>query len=126
MQLKNKIILTIICIAASNSLADSYQITSNTFTQSATSSGGSFSVTGTIAPAASGTSTDSNYYINSGYIPANIGCKVNMTDIIILAEAWLTNDLSADINHSGLVDIHDFASIASWWYLTCPIDWPIK
>ena len=85
-------------------------------------------MTGTIEPGYGEVSDGKGYFVNSGKLPANFGCEVNLTDMLVLAEAWLdTGDyIAADVDDSGRVDIADFSQMAHWWYYTCPADWEVK
>lgn len=92
-----------------------------------TSSGGSYSLTGTIGQADTGISSAESYVISSGFWPGNFGCVVNLTDLKMVAEAWLSIGTNpADLEPDGKVDMADFAILSYWWLDHCPSDWPLK
>ena len=94
----------------------------------ATSTGGQFSLTGTIGQPDTGQSSADNYVLSSGFRPGNFGCMVNLTDLMIIAEQWLGvgEGYTADLDTSNQVDFADFATFSYWWYDACPSDWPLK
>ena len=92
------------------------------------SSGGAFSLTGTIEPSMGSVSSGEGFVVNSGTLPGNIGCEVNLVDLLIIAEAWLgtSDSVAGDVDNNGRVDIADFSHVAYWWYSTCPAQWQLK
>jgi hypothetical protein len=60
-------------------------------------------------------------------------CHVNMADLALLAQQWLTSGSSpenADTDHSGIIDFKDFAKLVGDWLKcndpqnsTCLINW---
>ncbi len=92
-----------------------------------TSTGGPYSLTGTIGQADTGVSSGGVYVHSAGYWPGSFGCVVNLTDLSRIAEAWLTiGAIPADLDASGKVDLSDFAVLSAWWMDRCPSDWPLK
>ena len=92
-----------------------------------TSTGGPYSLTGTIGQADTGVSSAGAYVHSAGFWPGNLGCVVNLTDLRILAEAWMEVGTDpADLDASGKVDMADFAILSGWWFDRCPSDWPLK
>jgi len=92
-----------------------------------TSSGGPYTLTGTIGQADTGVSSGGEYVNSAGFWPGNFGCIVNLTDLARLAEAWLAAGTApADLDESGQVDMADFAILSDWWFDHCPADWPLK
>ena len=94
----------------------------------ATSTGGQYSLTGTIGQPDTGQSSGDNYVLSSGFRPGSFGCMVNLTDLMMLAEQWLGagEGFSADFDGNDRVDFADFAAFSYWWYDVCPSDWPLK
>ena len=45
----------------------------------------------------------------------NGDCYVNAADVRLMAEAWLTDDVLADLSDDGHVDMNDFAQLSSAW-----------
>ncbi|MGI6272509.1 MAG: hypothetical protein ACOYLD_09170 [Anaerohalosphaeraceae bacterium] len=92
-----------------------------------TSTGGRYSLTGTVGQADTGVSSGGSYVLSTGFWPGSFGCVVNLTDLAIMAEYWLdVGAVPADLDNNGRVDLADFAEISHWWYTTCPPDWPLK
>jgi hypothetical protein len=92
-----------------------------------TSSGGPYSLTGTIGQPDTGVSSAGVYVNSAGYWPGSFGCVVNLTDLKLLAEAWMNIGTNpADLDASGKVDMSDFAILSDWWMNHCPSDWPLK
>lgn len=92
-----------------------------------TSTGGPYSLTGTIGQPDTGVSSTGVYVNSGGFWPGNFGCVVNLTDLMRLAEAWLNiGNNPADLDASGKVDMADFAVLSGWWMSHCPADWPLK
>lgn len=94
----------------------------------AKSTGGQYSLTGTIGQPDTGQSSGDNYVLSSGFRPGTFGCTVNLTDLMILAQQWLAEGegYTADLDDNKYVDFADFAAFSAWWYDTCPSDWPLK
>ena len=67
---------------------------------------GVYPLWGTAGQHDTGSSEGDGYTFNSGYWPGNFGCEVNLTDLLVIAEAWLDEqDYSAgDIDGGGVVD----------------------
>lgn len=92
------------------------------------SSGGQYSLNGTIGQPDTGQSGGGDYELSSGFWPGRFGCIVNLTDVAIFAEQWLAvgEGYTADLVENDRVDMADFAALSYWWYDTCPADWPLK
>jgi len=92
-----------------------------------TSTGGPYSLTGTIGQPDTGVSSAGMVVNSAGFFPRNFGCVVNLTDLKLLAEAWMNIGTNpADLDASGKVDLSDFAFLSDWWLNHCPSDWPLK
>ncbi len=91
------------------------------------SSGGDYTLVGTVGQHDTGVSSGEEYVLSGGYLPGTFGCIVNLTDLMVFVDQWLaTGDLPADFDDSGSVDFGDFATFSLWWYDSCPGDWPLK
>jgi len=53
-------------------------------------------------------------------------CTVDWADLAQFAAQWLDQgeNLEADLDGDGDVDLMDFATLASLWLQPCPVDWP--
>jgi len=51
----------------------------------------------------------------------NGDCKVNLEDIVIMVDAWLLDDDTANINHKNKVDMVDFSLLAQNWLVEKPL-----
>ena len=127
-----KIIVLLVLILSFPAPAD-YKITWSTIDGGGgRSTGGSYTLVGTIAQPDTGVSSGGNYVLSSGFWPGNFGCIVNLTDLMFFAEQWLllSDDYEpfwpADINEDQKVNIADFAELSYYWYDQCPPDWPVK
>jgi hypothetical protein len=55
-------------------------------------------------------------------------CIVDLEDLANFVSDWLASDvinIAADLDHNNLVDIKDFAVLASFWLDYCPDAWPL-
>lgn len=128
--MKRLILLTIVtCTLTAPAFCD-YEITSYTIDGGGgKSTGGQYSLTGTIGqPDAGNSSSGGDYHLGGGFLTGNGGCTVNLTDLMIIADQWLATGegYTADLDDNKQVDFADFATFSYWWYDTCPSDWPLK
>ena len=97
-----------------------------------TSTGGIYTLRGTIGQPDTGVSSSELYTLSGGFWAGGSGCMVNLTDLLILAQQWLLWSeehepfWSADINEDHRVDLIDFAELSNWWFDRCPADWTLK
>ena len=54
-------------------------------------------------------------------------CLVDEGDLAALSAAWLSegSGLGADLNGDEVVNLKDYAILASLWLEPCPVDWPL-
>jgi len=57
---------------------------------SGTSSGGPYTLTGTTGQPDVGIMSGGNYVLSGGFWPGSFGCVVNLTDLLMLAEHWIS------------------------------------
>jgi|GEM_PF-6745741 len=101
----------------SYSTSDSFQI----------STSGAYTLYGSTAVANPGIAAGGGYTIDSGFLHAEAGCTVQLTDLVGFALAWLTSGSSpADLNSDSNVNAADLASLARYWLSDCPPGWPLK
>ncbi len=93
-----------------------------------TSSGGSYTLVGTLGQADTGVSSGGEYVLSAGFWPGNFGCVVNLTDLAVFCAQWLGTGpgLTADFDGSLKVDMGDFSEFAYWWLDYCPAGWQLK
>jgi hypothetical protein len=102
-----------------------------------TSSGGEYTLTGTIGQHDAGTlMTGENFSLTGGFWPGRQTpvCIVNLEHFADFAARWLDlpcdpgNDFcdGADLDMLGDVDMEDMKILAYWWLDYCPEDWPLK
>ena len=94
------------------------------------SSGGDFSVTGTIAQPDAAWSTGGNHELLGGFWPGGPLCFVDFEHFARFAEHWLATgtgspaDLYEDLNNK--VDQLDLRVFVDQWLCYCPTEWPLK
>lgn len=92
-----------------------------------TSTGGQYDLTGTIGQFDTGVSSAGTIINSAGFWPGNFGCMVNLEDLLVFAQEWLSRGTTAaDLDRSGKVDVGDFAIFSREWMDGCPGDWPLK
>lgn len=93
-----------------------------------TSSGGPYSLIGSIGQPEPGVSEGGDYVLSGGFLPGSYGCVVGMVDLARFMAQWLGAGvgLAADLDDSGTVDIVDFGDLSYYWYDWCPAGWTLK
>ena len=93
-----------------------------------TSSGGQYTVTGTIAQPDAAYSANGNYELLGGFWPGGPLCFVDFPDFARFAEYWLEtgSNLPGDLNGNGIVDLYDLKEFVLEWLCYCPYGWPLK
>lgn len=93
-----------------------------------TSSGGQYSLTGTIGQPDAANSAGGSYELLGGFWPGGPLCFVDSYDFVRFADYWLETGtgLPADLNGDGVVDIYDLKLFADEWLCSCPYNWPLK
>ena len=95
-------------------------------------SGGGRSATQTLSleaavgqPAA-GLSLSGDTVLNAGYYGGTRGCGVNLTDLVTLCLAWMTDNPALNLSGEPQINFDDFAVLAQYWLEDCPSAWPLK
>lgn len=125
----NAVLFIIIAILLCGSIRADYEITSYSIDGGGqTCTGGPYTLTGTLGQPDAGILSGGGYVVSGGFWPGSFGCIVNLTDLMVVADQWLSggSGFTADLDHNNQVDIADFAQLAYWWYNLCPPNWPIK
>jgi hypothetical protein len=93
-----------------------------------TSTGGSFSLTGTIGQADAGMMSGGGYDLLGGFWSGLPICIVDFHLYAIFAEYWLEtgSDLPADLYQDDIIDEYDLELFVDEWLDYCPYDWPLK
>ena len=95
---------------------------------SGVSSGGQYTLNGIVGQPEAGVMEGGDFTLGGGFWAGTFGCIVNIDDLAIFSEQWLSNDtdLTADLYIDGKVDLLDYSILASYWLCYCPADWPLK
>lgn len=94
------------------------------------SSGGPYTLTGTIGQPDAAYSAGGNFELLGGFWPGGPLCFVNFEHFARFAEYWLETgtglpaDLYEDLNNE--VNRHDLRVFVEQWLCYCPTDWPLK
>jgi hypothetical protein len=92
------------------------------------SSGGSYTLTGTIGQPDAAWSSGGNYELLGGFWPGGPICFVDFHHFARFAELWLHTGagLDADLDGSETVDYIDLDQFTDLWLYSCPPGWPLK
>jgi hypothetical protein len=92
------------------------------------SSGGQYTVTGTIGQPDAGYSEGGDYEVLGGFWPGEPLCRVDFHHFARFAELWLQTGpgLDADLYEDNIVDLLDLKLFVYEWLYYCPYDWPLK
>ena len=95
-----------------------------------TSTGGPYTLTGTIGQHDAAYSYSDEYELLGGFWPGGPLCIVNFEDFANFAQYWLDTgtgspaDLYEDEN--DIVDVLDLKEFVNEWLRYCPYNWPLK
>jgi hypothetical protein len=106
-----------------------YDLTWNTIDGGGgTSSGGQYSLIGTIGQPDAAYSSSDDYEILGGFWPGGPLCFVDFEDFALFAQYWLQTgpDMPADLYQDNTVDYFDLSIFADEWLDYCPYVWPLK
>jgi len=126
------VLLLLPFLGASSLLADDYDISWSTIDGGGgTSTGGNYSLSGTIGQPDAGTMTGGDYALAGGFWSGWSFCWVDLPDLALFVSQWLTSgDVEANLNWddnpnpNNLVDLVDYSIFASYWLTYCPDNWP--
>ena len=92
------------------------------------SSGGPYTLTGTIGQPDAAYSTAGNYELLGGFWPGGPFCFVDFEHFAKFAGVWLETGtgLPGDIDGDGDVDFEDLRWFADYWLSCCPYNWPLR
>ncbi len=133
------VVVSVICLSlVSHTLAQSggqYELSWSTIDGGGgRSSGGDFTLTGTIGQPDAAYSSGGNYELLGGFWPGGPLCIVSFDDYARFAEWWLEPDCNkennwcggADFEPDGDVDFVDLERFVAEWLCYCPVGWPLK
>ena len=94
------------------------------------SSGGPYTLTGTIGQPDAAYSSGGGYELLGGFWPGGPLCFVNFEHFARFAELWLVSGtgLPADLfeDENNIIDGLDLQVFVDYWLCYCPTDWPLK
>ncbi len=93
-----------------------------------TSSGGPYTLTGTIGQPDAAYSAGGSYELLGGFRPGGPLCFVDFYSFARFAEQWLYRGvgLEADLSGDDKVDFADLKRFVAEWLYYCPYDWRLK
>ena len=92
------------------------------------SSGGQYTLTGTIGQPEAGAMSGGSYELLGGFWPGGPLCFVDFHHFARFAQYWLEtgSGLPADLYEDNIVDLYDLELFVEEWLYYCPYDWPLK
>jgi hypothetical protein len=94
------------------------------------SSGGQYTLTGTIGQPDAAYSASGNYELLGGFWSGGPLCMVDFKQFAKFAEYWLQTgtDLPADLykDENNIVDYSDLDAFVAEWLCYCPYGWPLR
>jgi hypothetical protein len=91
-----------------------------------TSSGGPYTLTGTIGQPDAAYSSGGQYELLGGFLPGGPLCIVEFDDFARFAEYWLDSSEGADLNKDLALDFLDVQMFSDYWLSYCPGGWLLK
>ncbi len=130
-----KKIIVLLVLILSLPVTAGYEITWSTIDGGGgASSGGPYTLVGTIGQPDAGEMGGGDYKLSGGFWPGALWeqCFVDFEHFARFAMYWLDapcgpgNDWceGADLDESADVGLSDVDELAYWWLAECPIDWP--
>ncbi|MCP4708923.1 MAG: hypothetical protein GY869_09885 [Planctomycetes bacterium] len=90
------------------------------------STGGTYTLEGTIGQPDAGLLSGGDYVLAGGFWPATSWCIVDLPDLATFCNFWLIGSGApqGDFNNNGHTDLYDFNHLATYWLRMCPDTWP--
>jgi len=126
---KGAVTLLAVCLLMAGPALSQYEISWYTIDGGGgTSSGGPYTLTGTIGQPDAGWSIGGKYELLGGFWPGGPICVVEFDDFTRLAQLWLNtgSGLAGDLDGDNDVDFDDLSWLADYWLCYCPADWQLK
>jgi hypothetical protein len=118
----------VVLVAAAGTKADYRIVWSTIDSGGGTSSGGQYSLTGTIGQPDAAYSSGGNYELLGGFWPGGPLCFVQFDDFARFAGYWLASGsgLPGDLDGDNDVDLEDLSRFADYWLACCPYKWSLN
>ncbi len=137
MKTNSVILILLACTILTMSAFADYEISWHTIDAGGgTSTGGPYTLTGTIGQPDAGEMAGGDYELAGGFLPGTLfqQCFVDFEHFARFAMYWLDSPCGlsdnwchgADLDESTDVGVSDVNELAYWWLEECPIDWPWK
>ena len=136
MKIKTMVSVMLFSVAVLSSLAsaqtgDGYDLTWSTIDGGGgRSTGGTFTLEGTIGQPDAGLMTGGDYTLAGGFWVGWSPCWVDLPELERFLAEWLLKksevgyELDADFNNDGEVNLEDYNIFVSSWLQYCPDNWP--
>jgi len=92
-----------------------------------TSTGGNFTLSGTLGQPDAGMMSGGDYELTGGFWGGWSSCWVDLVDLERFLGYWLDGPnagIPADFNSDNKVDLIDFNYLCTYWMRSCPGNWP--
>ena len=125
--MKNMIVLLVLILSLP--VTAGYEIPWHTINGGGgTSSGGQYTVMGTIAQPDTGEMAGDGYELLGGFWGGEPLCTVNFEHFVRFAKYWLDTGaaLPADLYEDNVINGLDLKEFIDYWLWYCPLDWPLK
>jgi len=132
--LSASVTLLVVCLLIALPALGGYDLSRSTIDGGGVSSGGQYTLRGTVGQPDATYSAGGDYELLGGFWPGEPLCTVNFYHFALFAEHWLQtdcNDLNnwcggADLDHMNDVDSNDLKLFVDEWLYYCPLGWPLK
>jgi hypothetical protein len=106
----------------------SYSESGNIDSGGGQSAGGQYNLTGTVGQPDANYSESGNYELLGNFWPGGPLCFVDFEQYNTFVKYWLEtgNNLPADLNGDGVVDICDLTIFIDEWLCVCSYNWPLR
>ena len=123
------LIILLVSVSAMGQTGGQYELVWSTIDGGGgTSSGGPYTLTGTIGQPDAAYSAGGDYELLGGFRPGGPLCFVDFYSFARFAEQWFYSGvgLEADLSGDDKVDFADLKRFVAEWLYYCPYDWRLK